>query len=383
MGLPIDFFGNAFPRQILDAVENYIAAFDQDHLVLFANRAALKQCGKSQSQVLGLPILEVFPHLSLLRYDGCRTWDAVLEEFWQNKTIHEHQADPPDATKNGFRELHRFFPLLTKNAEGYETVAGAMLMITPLPHSAESNNTGVGEKKTVTKNNHSVGNSIKSNQQSAVVRFAMATADRINTPLNVILGHSELIRDKIASSDPSVLESFDVIHREVQCISNIIAEMNRLAVTMMDDRDFLFGITPEAFIEFEPVGMQAQEILELQETRRILVVDDEEHMLSLLRDVVASLGYTPVSASNGIQALEQITSQNIDLVITDINMPEMSGITLLEEIKHKWPSIPVILITGYGKERAAAAAKKHNADGFIGKPFQINELHRWIQQLLN
>jgi two-component system NtrC family response regulator len=116
--------------------------------------------------------------------------------------------------------------------------------------------------------------------------------------------------------------------------------------------------------------------------RHILVVDDEDYILVLMEEVLRILGYQPLTAANVKQALQILALQPIDLIITDMEMPGMSGIHLLQQVKETHPSIPVVLITGYGLERAARIAEECGADGFLGKPFHIEELRFCISRLI-
>jgi CheY-like chemotaxis protein len=111
-------------------------------------------------------------------------------------------------------------------------------------------------------------------------------------------------------------------------------------------------------------------------------VDDEDYMLALLKEIVQMLGYRPVTAASGNQALERLSSGAVDLVITDMNMPGMSGLELMSRVKQTTPQMPVVLISGYGLEHAAMTARKHHADGFIGKPFHLEDLRHCIEQHL-
>jgi CheY-like chemotaxis protein len=117
-------------------------------------------------------------------------------------------------------------------------------------------------------------------------------------------------------------------------------------------------------------------------SRSILLVDDEEYMLSLLKEIVQMLGHRAVTALSGAQALEKLTVSSIDLVITDLNMPGMSGLELMSRVKQTRPQVPVVLISGYGVEHAARTARKHHADGFIGKPFHLEDLRLCIEEHL-
>lgn len=116
--------------------------------------------------------------------------------------------------------------------------------------------------------------------------------------------------------------------------------------------------------------------------RHVLIVDDEDYILVLLEEVLRILGYQPLAAANAKQALQILAMQPVDLVITDMEMPGMSGISLLHQVKESHPSIPVVLITGYGLERAARIAEECGADGFLGKPFHIEDLRFCISRLI-
>lgn len=129
---------------------------------------------------------------------------------------------------------------------------------------------------------------------------------------------------------------------------------------------------------------QAQKKPAPSKSRRpnVLVVDDEDYILVLLEEVLQVLGYRPLTASNAAAALDIIASNCVDLVITDMDMPGMSGMELLQKVKGVNPQLPIIFITGYGVDRAARAAQEYGADGFLGKPFHIEDLRRCISRLL-
>ncbi len=116
--------------------------------------------------------------------------------------------------------------------------------------------------------------------------------------------------------------------------------------------------------------------------KRILVVDDEE----IIRDVIASkiqksLGYEVLQAGNGVEALKVIENMMPDLIITDIKMPEMSGIELLGEIRRRRINVPVIILTGYGTMEDAISAIRLGANSFIKKPFDINQVVTLIENI--
>jgi DNA-binding NtrC family response regulator len=106
-------------------------------------------------------------------------------------------------------------------------------------------------------------------------------------------------------------------------------------------------------------------------------------MVHTLAKILELVGYEPVCAYGGREAFRIYLSQPVDLVITDLHMPDMSGLELLTSMKAHNPAIPVILVTGYGVESAREAAGKWRADGFIGKPFKVQELQTLIEQILS
>ncbi len=106
---------------------------------------------------------------------------------------------------------------------------------------------------------------------------------------------------------------------------------------------------------------------------RILVVDDEQAILESLTHLLSDR-YDVFVAFNGESALEMIKAKNIELVITDLIMPGMDGIELLEKIKENYPSIPVIIVTGQGTISKAVEALKKGASDFIEKPLQVDKL---------
>jgi DNA-binding NtrC family response regulator len=106
---------------------------------------------------------------------------------------------------------------------------------------------------------------------------------------------------------------------------------------------------------------------------KVLVVDDEEPMRKMMFTLLSRLGHQCITASNGIEALNIINQDKIDAVITDIVMPEMDGIVLTKEIMILYPNLPIMVMTGHGKQYSAQSAISAGARDFIEKPFSIDE----------
>ena len=107
---------------------------------------------------------------------------------------------------------------------------------------------------------------------------------------------------------------------------------------------------------------------------KILIVDDDVDALELMAELFESKGYHPLTASNGIEALNCVRDEDPDMVITDIRMPDMDGMQLLEELSKRHPQIPVVMVTAHGTIEAAVEAIKMGAKDYILKPLRLDEI---------
>jgi two-component system NtrC family response regulator len=114
----------------------------------------------------------------------------------------------------------------------------------------------------------------------------------------------------------------------------------------------------------------------------ILIVDDEKNYLVVLDALLAPEGYEIVTADNAPDALRLVREADLDLVITDMKMPGMNGMELLEECKRIKPELPVIMMTAYGTIEMAVEAMKKHAYDYITKPFQNEQLKLTVRKAL-
>ena len=114
----------------------------------------------------------------------------------------------------------------------------------------------------------------------------------------------------------------------------------------------------------------------------ILVVEDDQALAEALQDTLVTAGYNVVMAENGRMALSQLESSAVDLIVSDINMPQMSGDVLLKRVKTLHPDIPVMLMTAYGTIEQAVDAMRDGAVDYMVKPFEaevlINMVSRYV-----
>ena len=117
------------------------------------------------------------------------------------------------------------------------------------------------------------------------------------------------------------------------------------------------------------------------ESAKILVVDDETSILKLLKEALTQWGYQVTCVSTGTEALEAIRTELFDAAITDIRMPEMTGLDLLREIKRHDESIEVVVMTGYPTIASAVEALKEGAYDYLSKPLILDELRHLMARV--
>ncbi len=108
--------------------------------------------------------------------------------------------------------------------------------------------------------------------------------------------------------------------------------------------------------------------------RTVLIVDDEESMRHLLSVILTDRGYEVRAVSNGEDALKEIQTRDYDAVLSDVRMPRMDGLRLLEEVKRVQPDLTFIVMSAYGTQDDAIQAMKAGAYDFVSKPFRPDEV---------
>ena len=118
--------------------------------------------------------------------------------------------------------------------------------------------------------------------------------------------------------------------------------------------------------------------------KRILVVDDDENILSLERTILEQKGFVVTTAAGGAEALEILGKEDFDLVLLDVMMPEIDGFTVCRKIKEepRTKEIPVIFLTAKGGGEALAEGFESGAIMYINKPFTANKLLTIVNTML-
>jgi len=116
---------------------------------------------------------------------------------------------------------------------------------------------------------------------------------------------------------------------------------------------------------------------------KVLLVDDEEDILEVIRDRLEANGFTVVTAGTGLEALRKFSSEQFDGVFLDIRMPEMDGMQALEEIRKRDNKIPVVILTSSATQEVAVKAIAKGANEYVLKPFEWEGLKAKIEKLYN
>lgn len=117
---------------------------------------------------------------------------------------------------------------------------------------------------------------------------------------------------------------------------------------------------------------------------RILVIDDELEVVDLLKKRLEKADYQVVTATDGPQGFKKAVEQKPDLILLDIIMPEVDGLTVLRQLKAEeaTSNIPVVMVTAKGMTDSIFEARKYGATDYIIKPFQWDELLKFIKRYL-
>jgi two-component system, chemotaxis family, chemotaxis protein CheY len=114
-------------------------------------------------------------------------------------------------------------------------------------------------------------------------------------------------------------------------------------------------------------------------TPHVLIVEDDAATRRLYKFLLSNAGYAVLEAEDGVTALEQLSRNHCDLVITDMNMPRMDGMELIQAIRRDFAYVYVIMITAFGTPDTEKQAMRVGANDYLAKPFDFEELERRVR----
>ena len=116
---------------------------------------------------------------------------------------------------------------------------------------------------------------------------------------------------------------------------------------------------------------------------KILIVDDDKTTRRLLSLYLKGKGYETVTAENGLEAMEKVGTEDINLIVTDLNMPYMDGIELTKTLKSSsWSSIPIIMVTTEADEEEKKKGNDAGIDDYLVKPASADQINESIKKIL-
>ncbi|MDH4071216.1 MAG: response regulator [Ignavibacteria bacterium] len=121
----------------------------------------------------------------------------------------------------------------------------------------------------------------------------------------------------------------------------------------------------------------------MSEKKRLLVVDDEDALRTVLCSELKSEGFAVQDASDGDEAIDILERDEFDLVLLDIKMPKVNGFDVLKHVKEKHPSTKVVMLTGFADLKNAIESKKLGAEDFVSKPYDLVDLLTTIERVLS
>jgi CheY-like chemotaxis protein len=212
--------------------------------------------------------------------------------------------------------------------------------------------------------------------------------DSLDELLIQVLGSIELLSLKF--EDKKTIPASEIMNAQKRLKERIrsyvagleqAAQGSRISEPETEDEQIKLPSGDELNIE-EVVTIQGERNKPTAKQKKVLVIDDQAIVTELLVSVLERMNYQSVVASCGREGVEQFEKDEFDLVITDLGMPDISGWEVSKTVKQRNPNVPVVVITGWGVTPDPDKIREAKVDSIIHKPFQIDQLEKIIQDLL-
>jgi PAS domain S-box-containing protein len=306
-------------EQLVARSTDIVIATDRKGVVTYYNDGAGKSLGYAQAEVLGTFVGRLYPTL-----DEAKRVMAAMRS--------------PEYGGKGIVETFRTVLLSKANEEIPVAISGAVFY----DESGEEDGT-IGFLKDLREILHT-------EELATLGEVAIGLSHEINNPLAVILNQAELLErdvDALAGEgDISVeVERLDAIRREIARISEIVERLGEMVRS--DTYETVDYIGPARMIDLRPRRPGERTPDPRLSGLRVLIADDDGGIARTLQEILASDGCSVVTASDGQEALEKITAQTFDLVLTDVVMPNMDGHELFLKVRELQPKLPVLMMTAF------------------------------------
>jgi PAS domain S-box-containing protein len=319
----------AVPRiyfeKLLESSPDIVVAVDRAGTIVFYNDGACKTLGYTHEEVFGKHVTLLYPSLAEAK-----------------KVMAAMRTAGPDA-KGTVKNCETTF----RTKSGEEIPVAISGSITYDAAGAETGSVGFAKD---------LRDIRRRDQLATLGEIALGLAHEINNPLEVILNNLNLLNrylERRASDSDFVVESerMDSIYGELRKIQSIVNRIGEMAVGgEYDTREYLPGTRMANLAAPEgqrAAGPEPVDPRPLAAGLRILVVDDDLGICHSLRDVLRGEGCTATIATSVSEALARLAEQRVDLVLSDVVMPDGDGYDLLVHVRERYPHIPVVLMTAF------------------------------------
>ncbi|MBI1817989.1 MAG: response regulator [Deltaproteobacteria bacterium] len=307
-------------ERLIESSPDIVVATDRSGLVMFYNDGAEKNLGYTATEILGQNVLRLYPSYE----EAHRVMMAMRSG--------EHGG--PGKVKN--------FETIFVNRWGEHLPVAISGSILCNEDGIEIGSIGFAKDLREIR---------RKDRLATLGEVTVALCHEINSPLEIILNQAQLLRRfvrEVANDEQAVVEEerLEAIRREIDQIQVVINRLVEMAGGgEYDTREYLDG-KQMTDLGAKPAPVSAQPLAGL----RILVVDDDLGVCRSLRDLLVAEGCNVFTANNGLEALSVMERAPVDLVVTDVVMPDLDGYDLFMEIKRRGQT-PVILMTGYYYDR--------------------------------
>jgi len=314
-----------------------VVAVDSDGTIIFYNDGATACLGYEADEVLGKPVLRIYPDEEVARgvmaalrsddYGGCGHIKNFETQF------------------------------VAKSGEPVPVAISGSLIYDEKNRERGS----IGFAKDVSELR-------RHEQLETLGELAIGLAHEINNPLEALVNQVEMLERylKAHASQADYLvehDRIDAMRRELRRIQGIIERVGEMAANGTYGRvEYMPGrMMTDLGIEELPVQVPAPERPRL-DGKTILVVDDDPNVCASMADIIGHEGGNVVTSGSGVEALHYLREHPVDLVLSDVVMPDMDGYDLFQEVRGKRPEIPIVLMTAYYYDKDHVI-KRSKADG--------------------
>jgi PAS domain S-box-containing protein len=348
-------------EKLLESSPDIIVAVDRHGTITFYNDGARSTLGYSPDEVLGEHVTRLYPDLA----EGRKVMSAMRDGRGTGTPGQVRNCETTFVTKGGGR-----IPV---------AISGSLIH-TPTGEELGS----IGFAKDLRE--------IRRHDQLATLgQVAVSLAHEINNPLEVIVNNLNLIEKHIArvsSDEDFVIESerLESTHTALRRIHAILDKLNDVAHgTEYATREYLPGtqMTDLGLTSADTPGARANGVDPDLAGIRILVVDDDLGVCQSLRDLLTQEGCDVLVATGGRDGLAKLDTEAVDLVLSDVVMPDLDGHELYQEVCARHPGLPVVLMTAfhYDKDHIIKRSKLEGLDDVIyKKPIDLAKLRAIIKK---